>query len=341
MTVHVPQTGGATFTILGVGQDQIATPANDNVYRSVAYSPTLGRFVAVASGGAAVNARAMTSDDGETWTARTLNDDYEWYGVAWSPDLNLFAAVANAVSGAGTAGQRFATSPDGITWTLRNNAGNLIQFVDVVYGEGLFVAIGDAVDSGSLGFKISTSPDGITWTTRHAGTNKNLSAIAYNPGDSVFIAVAFNAGGSNPALMTRSTDGITWAHADLLSARDWYSIAYSAELGRFLAIGQNGRYAYSDDNGLSWTEGNIGNLNTFSSLAWSDELKIFMAAASAGVDAVKVVWSTDGITWNDGTHPNAFVRYDSVYVNDIGAFITVGAQTGNQVWRSCLQYTSP
>lgn len=341
MTVHVPQTGGATFTIQSVGNDQIATPANNNVYRSVAWSPSLGLFVAVAESGTAVNQRAMTSPDGQAWTARSLNDDYEWRGVAWSESLGLFAAVANGVTAPGTAAQRFATSPDGINWTLRNNAGNLIQFVDVVFGEGLFVAVGDAVDSGSLGFKIATSPDGITWTTRHAGTNKNLSAIAYNAGDSVFIAVALNAGGSNPALMTRSNDGIVWTHLDVLGARDWYSIAYANALGRFVAIGQNGRYAYSDDNGLTWTEGNIGNLNQFDSLAWSEELGIFLASASTGANAVRAVWSTDGVNWNDATTPNSFARYDSVYLDAIGAFITVGGQTSNQVWRSCLRYTSP
>ena len=51
------------------------------------------------------------------WTARTSAADNGWYGITWSPELGLFAAVA--LSGVGN---RVMTSPDGITWTARTSA---------------------------------------------------------------------------------------------------------------------------------------------------------------------------------------------------------------------------
>src|SRR6185503_21212995 len=52
-----------------------------------------------------------------TWTIRTSAVDNSWRDVTWSPQLGLFAAVAQS----GT-GDRVMTSPDGITWTARVSA---------------------------------------------------------------------------------------------------------------------------------------------------------------------------------------------------------------------------
>ena len=338
MPVHVPETGGAGFTITGVGQDSITSPSGAWVFRGVAYAPALNLFAAVAESGPASNLFAMTSPDGETWTSRTLDDGFAWRGVAWSPDLGLFAAVANS----GTATARIVTSPDGITWTARTTPTEGIQFTDIVWGDGHFVAVGDGVDSGSLGFKVSTSTDGITWNRLHAGTNKNVSGVAYNAGDSVFVLVTLNAGGSAVNQVTVSSDGgQTWVPKTASSVTDWYDVAYASSLGRFVAVGAGGAIMYSDDNGDTWTGDTIGNANTFLSIEWSDELEIFLAVASAGVNAVKNVWSFDGVTWFDGSQANSNARYRSVYEDSIGAFISVGAQTADAVWRSCLHYTSP
>ena len=341
MPVHVPETGGAGFTITGVGQDAISTPSGAWVWRGIDYSPDLGLFVAVAATGPATNQFAMTSPDGETWTSRTLSHNFEWRSVAWSPDLGLFAAVANG----GTASTRVATSPDGITWTFRTTPSYGIQFTDVVWGDGRFVAVGDGVDSGSLGYLVSTSDDGITWNRIHAGTNKQLSGVAHNAGGSVFVAVALVTGGSDVSQVTVSNNaGQSWSPKDIGSARDWFDVAYSPSLGRFFAVGASGAGSYSDDNGETWNYigGVVGiNSNVWSSVEWSEELGIFISFASSGVNPLRASWSFDGITWHDGSAPISYPRWRSVYVNSIGAFITVGSQSGNAAWRSCLHYTSP
>ena len=68
------------------------TSAADNLWFSVAWSPELGLFCAVAASG--TGNRVMTSPDGVSWTARTSAADNSWYSVCWSPELSLFCAVA-------------------------------------------------------------------------------------------------------------------------------------------------------------------------------------------------------------------------------------------------------
>jgi len=130
-------------------------------YREVCWSPELSLFVAVGYRGTGYyESYVMTSPDGVTWTARTPPTNPSqyttWNGVAWSPELGLFAACAT------TGDHRFMTSPDGITWTVRTDT----KSGDSVYREvcwsselSLFVAVGSG---GS--WRIQYSPDGINWT---------------------------------------------------------------------------------------------------------------------------------------------------------------------------------
>src|SRR6185503_4001138 len=54
-----------------------------------------------------------------TWTIRTSAADNQWFSIAWSPQLGLFATISNN----GT-GNRVMTSPDGINWTIRTTPDN-------------------------------------------------------------------------------------------------------------------------------------------------------------------------------------------------------------------------
>jgi hypothetical protein len=89
------------------------TPADaTNLWKSVAYSPSLDLWVAV-SQGTGVGNRVMTSPDGITWTSRTSPADNAWYDVIWVDELDLFISCAYS----GT--DRIMVSPDGVTWTLK------------------------------------------------------------------------------------------------------------------------------------------------------------------------------------------------------------------------------
>jgi len=124
----------------------------------------------------------MTSPDGVNWTVRSAAEANPWQSVVWSPELGLFAAVANN----GT--NRVMTSPDGITWTARSAAeANSWQSIAWFPNLGLFAAV-----SVSGTNRVMTSPDGITWTARAAAEANGWQSVAWSPELGLFAAVADN-----------------------------------------------------------------------------------------------------------------------------------------------------
>lgn len=74
-------------------------------FRATAYSPELGRLVAVAMAGFV----EYSDDDGETWNEGTTNRVNTLLAVEWSPLAKCFVAI-------GAAGNITRRSYDGITW---------------------------------------------------------------------------------------------------------------------------------------------------------------------------------------------------------------------------------
>ncbi|HZE56916.1 MAG TPA: DUF3466 family protein [Chthoniobacterales bacterium] len=119
----------------------------------------------------------------------------------------------------------------------------------VVFGNGLFVAVGD-------NGVIVTSPNGDVWTPRASGTTNRLPAIAY--GNGRFVATRENR--TAPALT--SPDGVTWTPITVTNANGapaestaWKGIAFGQ--GRFLTVGDSSvLYYYADilrsDDGVSF-----------------------------------------------------------------------------------------
>jgi hypothetical protein len=110
---------------------------------------------------------------------------------------------------------RIAWSTNGETWTAINNTQSTFDTTDV---NGVAYGDGRFVAVGSGG-KMAWSTNGETWTAVTGGTG--TGANPSDPGNSKFGAIAIN------------------------------NITYGA--GRFLAVGGNGRMAWSTD-GTTWTE---------------------------------------------------------------------------------------
>jgi hypothetical protein len=85
------------------------TSAANNNWTSIAWSSTLGLFIAVSSTGS--GNRVMTSPDGTNWTTRSSAADNSWSSVMWVPELSTIVAVSSTGSG-----NQIMTSTDGITW---------------------------------------------------------------------------------------------------------------------------------------------------------------------------------------------------------------------------------
>src|SRR6266542_3200891 len=85
------------------------------------------------------------------------------------------------------------------TWTWRNPLPPPLSLIDIAYGEGQFVAVGE---SGI----ILTSADGVNWNVRQSGTHDGLVAIAYGNGQ--FVAVGSTYDGPSP--IWTAGDGVNW-----------------------------------------------------------------------------------------------------------------------------------
>lgn len=140
---------------------------------SVAYSPALGMFAAVASGengGSASN--IMTSPDGITWTARTNPlPSVGWGCVGVAPDGSFVAL--------GYAHGSVLRSSNGTTWTAAGGTVPSPPF-DTAYRKiatygSRMVAVG-----GSAGYRVYSDDNGATWTSV-ATTGQSWACVAARP----------------------------------------------------------------------------------------------------------------------------------------------------------------
>lgn len=92
----------------GVTWNNIAAATNSQ-WHDVAYSPTLGRWVAVATTGA--GARVMQSSNGISWTAVTGLTARTWFAVEWIPEQGVFLIVN------GDGSNKALWSDNALTWT--------------------------------------------------------------------------------------------------------------------------------------------------------------------------------------------------------------------------------
>lgn len=132
-------------------------------------------------------------------------------------------------------------SDDGIAW---ETAAELdVQFSDVTYGDGRFVAVGSTADW--LGGAISWSEDGYTWS-EPIEVDNDLHAVGYGDGRWMAAGVPFTGDTFNEVIAHVSDDAETWEAEVLFSAEaDWVSsVAHGAD-GRWIvttqiALGETG-----------------------------------------------------------------------------------------------------
>jgi hypothetical protein len=228
-------------------------------YSRPAWSPTLGRLVAVGTNS------VITSPDGITWTTRTAAAANAWVNVCWAAGLNLFVAVAQ--DGA----SRVMTSPDGITWTARTAAAALLwQAITWSPERALLVAVANVGTT-----SIMTSPDGITWTARTGGPGWD---IAWSPALGLFVI-------TNTSVAT-SPDGITWTTRTVPAANLWFGVTWAAEPGLFVAVSFNGavdtiRRVMTSADGIHWIPFEAPPTGAWTGVAYAPSRGLFVAVSSS------------------------------------------------------------
>ena len=152
-------------------------------FKAITYGK--GLFVAVTGGG---STSAATSEDGITWTARTLPASRDWVDVVWGNGRFIAIAADNATG---------AYSMDGITWTALTIglASGLPK--QITYGQGMFAV--SSTDADGIAYsEYGTTP----WATQAVtSATGGYNGIAFgNPNRTPeFVAVGTGASATNVA----------------------------------------------------------------------------------------------------------------------------------------------
>lgn len=260
-----------------------SSPTTALDFTSVAWSPKLDLFAAVATNGVA------TSANGVNWTQRSGSASATWRGIAWSPSLELFAAVAD------TGAAHVMTSPDGINWTSRTAASSN-GWQDIVWADGLGLFV--AVATSGTNTRVMTSPDGITWTTRTSSSDDAWTGITWSKELGLLVAVS-----SAPSAMT-SPDGINWTTRTIPGTTNIQKVAWGGRPGIFVAVGDTGDYVVVSADGITWEAATLPVLDTYWRIIWAPELELFVATNDGGP---YLHYSHNGRDWTSietiGAHP--------------------------------------
>jgi hypothetical protein len=298
------------------------TKTIDGTWRSIAYGN--GVWVLVGNG------IATSTDNGATWTTRTLGTDY-WYGSlnAVAYGNGRFVAVGAARNGGGS---DIVTSTDGIRWVTQTKRGmewatqtnmewreceRWDYWRNIAYGNGRWVAV-------SRYGSIATSTDGFNWSirTKVFAEKTNLVNVAYEDGLWVIIGEAFDniiapdqiAFGKNASDKYRlifntviSTDnGATWTTKTDRASR--HRKAYGN--GLWVSVCNYADVLYS-----------LGRCN------YRDDVYPFEAYAIApvyrygGCDGYNIATSPDGIAWTKQTVGTCELR-ETMHRSGNGRYIT-------------------
>lgn len=287
------------------------------------YQIQAGRIASAVTVG---NSIAQYSTNGTTWTTGTSVPAVNFRAVAWSPTINLWAAVADSTT--------TAYSLDGISWTS-STCTTANTWDDIVWASGLNLFVATAVVSTAASTAVMTSPDGITWTNRTGSSNNNWRGLAYSPSLNRLVAVCNN-GTTTTSIMT-SDNGTTWTTRTSPSGSNWWAVAWSPALSLFCATKNGSSEIMTSPDGITWTARTGANSGQYLGIAWSPKLGLF-AAVSSNNTLNRVQTSPDGINWTLRTTPAAadLLWYAITWSVNLELFVAVAVNAGssNQVMTS-------
>lgn len=274
-------------------------------------------FVAVGS-----NGRIWYSKDGKSWndsghTGATLN------AVTYAN--GRFIAVGEVNAGANT----IIGSTDGINWySLTPPASHTARpLYSVTYGNGMYVAVGAWQ---SMNAAICVSKDGLSWEDRSepldnqylytiiygnnsffiAGNNTSRSSATAETGSwasstlgtgtykaGIFVNNTFFISGASGLLAYANMNPSTWTYATTspYNTFNYDCIAYGN--GRYIILGSAGNGITSIDGKTGWTPVTTNTTADILSVAYGKG--IFVAVGATDSYNKNILWSFDGITWNN------------------------------------------
>ncbi|MEQ8713714.1 MAG: MBG domain-containing protein [Cyclobacteriaceae bacterium] len=260
---------------------------------------------------------------GDEWITLVADNDLQYRLMAYGNDTYV---------GLGYYGtNRLITSSDGVNW-IPSAALDAMQWNDVVYGNGLFVALPSGENP------IHTSTDGVTWTAGSALSEYGWYKLGY--GNGVFVAVK----GYGDFRVATSTDGINWTER----------VGHPA-VGDFITFG-NGKFVagqYGENvlvtstDGITWTQQTFSDLSYsyygLNDIVYADGL--FVAVSDYSEDengdeiSQLVLTSPDAITWTLRDTPNGY-WYSVTYGDGVYAAVSYGGENSLMTSTDGISWTA-
>ncbi|GGF95972.1 hypothetical protein GCM10010912_46100 [Paenibacillus albidus] len=166
----------------------------------------------------------------------------------------------------------FASADPLDNWSARSPLSTNQNMNGVIYGNGMYVAVGD------YGTIVSSS-DGVSWTKRTSDTENHLLDVAF--GNGMYVAVGIE------GTILASSDGVSWTNHTSGTAK-LLSVTYGS--GKYVAVGEGGTVLTSSD-GMSWTSRMSGTTNKINDVTFGNGM--YMAAGDNGITLA----SNDGTSW--------------------------------------------
>ena len=344
--------GGTTnrvMTSINAGVTWVSRQCPVSDWYSVNYgtdSNGKGYFVAVSYSGF-----AMASTDTVNWYLVPTPSPYTWRGITYGvPTVGSYAGqgVFAAVSTTGSnrvMTSTFADSTVVSSLSMGNNA--------FANGEST-IAVGEGarVSGTKLGqFTLQTSGNASADSTWRSVVSGTVTAT----GKTIFVAVA----ALGTSRVYYSYDCVNWTVVTLANTNVWQNITYGvptvgtyANIGLFVAVastvGTAGTAVMTSTDGITWTTQNTTGFDnpwfsvTFGQLSTGPNAGMSAFAAVAYAGANRLMWSYDGVNWNNTpTVTNTAVWASITYgapsagrYQGLGAFVAIansGAGSGTRL----------
>ena len=235
----------------------------------------------------------LTSSDGLSWTERTSGLTDTLNGVAYGN--NTFVIVSSG-------GQIF-TSSDAVSWDNRTNSSVAWkdyflskQFLEVTFGNNTFVAVGQ------YGVIVTSSDNGTSWDNRTSGsTTAMLEDVAF--GNNTFIAT-----GGAGIIFSSNDNGTSWDNVTLDTNLTFRGVAYGNDT--FVLVGSSGTILSSSDNGTTWDNRTNSSVTSKTLYHVGYGNNVFVAV---GIDGTIVTSSDNGTTWTSRTSGFSSSLYNVIY----------------------------
>lgn len=276
------------------------------------------------------------SEDGETWEPLPVAQGVD---VAYGDPGFVICCHDTGHRGDFMVRDAFSFSPDGVTWVTtefefdgsdRREPGTYLSVGAVTFGDGKFVAVGEAIEVDAeleaAAYSLATwnSVDGTTWTLQSTIEVPDVAPSCNTPncwildvafGHAGFVAVGDGVG---DAITWLSTDGRTWTRTESPPVGDGYGwgrrITYLD--GAYFTVGgataeQGPRDAiWRSTDGVSWEVVLVNpDSGDIADIVHGDSgyLAVGRSGDTSGDTGAAVWHSTDGVTWTGPTHdPGVF-----------------------------------